>query len=372
MTVLLLEPFFGGSHKQWAQHWQKYSRHDIHLLTLAGRHWKWRMQGGAVALAKAWLDSDLYPDLLVATDMLDLPTFLGLTRQRSATCPTLLYFHENQITYPWSPTDHDVKLGRDNTYGYINYRSAIAADAIAFNSTYHRQSFFEALPGFLRQFPDHREQQQLEALTQKSSTLPLALDLRTMHDVASPPPTGAGIILWNHRWEYDKNPELFFSWCYRLQEEGIPFRLIVLGEAYERQPSVFAEAKVRLQNHLLHFGYAQSRADYVRWLQLADILPVTSVQDFFGGSVVEAMFTHCFPILPNRLAYPEHITVPWRKHCLYESNEQGFTMLRQALLNLDHTRQQAAQMPNLVAHYDWQLRRARYDEWLDNNHHHLA
>jgi len=372
MTVLLIEPFFGGSHKQWAQSWQKYSRHDIHLLTLPGRHWKWRMHGGAVALARAWLESDLHPDVVVATDMLDLATFLGLTRTRAVGCRILLYFHENQITYPWSPTDRDVDLRRDNTYGYINFSSALAADGIAFNSAYHHHSFLEALPGFLRQFPDHRESQQVDQLMHKARILPLALDLRAMDDVAAPPLATEGIILWNHRWEYDKNPELFFSWCYRLQDEGIPFRLVVLGEAYGKSPPAFGEARDRLREHILHFGYAESRADYVRWLRQADILPVTGIQDFFGGSVVEAMYANCFPILPNRLAYPEHLTVQWHKSCLYESVEEGFSMLRQALLELDKTRRRTSETSKLVAHYDWHLRRASYDEWIDNTLQHLA
>lgn len=330
------------------------------------------MHGGAVSLAHAWLQSDLRPDILVVTDMLDLATFLGLTRERSAHIPVLLYFHENQITYPWSPTDQDVTLRRDNTYGYINFSSAVAADALAFNSAYHRRSFLEALPAFLGQFPDHQERQQVELLAQKSITLPLALDLSEMDKVAPPPQPEVGTILWNHRWEYDKRPARFFSWCYRLQKEGVPFKLIVLGEAFGRQPPVFAEAKERLRGHILHFGYAASRADYVRWLRQADILPVTGIQDFFGGSVVEAMYAGCFPILPDRLAYPEHIPPDWQTECLYQTDEQGFQRLRNALLDLDHTRRQARHIPSLVAHYDWHLRRASYDEWIDNTSQHLA
>mgnify|MGYP000456988033 CR=1 FL=1 len=38
---------------------------------------------------------------------------------------------ENQITYPWSPQDEDVKYQRNNQYGFINYTSALAADQVA-------------------------------------------------------------------------------------------------------------------------------------------------------------------------------------------------------------------------------------------------
>jgi Domain of unknown function (DUF3524). len=41
------------------------------------------------------------PDAVLATDMLNLPTWLGLMRrQLPATTPVALYMHENQLTYP--------------------------------------------------------------------------------------------------------------------------------------------------------------------------------------------------------------------------------------------------------------------------------
>ncbi len=173
MTILLLEPFFSGSHKTWAEGLQKHSKHQVDLLSLPGRHWKWRMYGGAVSLSKLFLASDLQPDLILATDMLDLTTFLALTRKRTASTPTALYFHENQITYPWSPSDQDIQLGRNNQYGFINFTSALAADAVFFNSRYHQRSFLGALPDFLRQFPDHRELEAIEQIRKKSEVLSL-------------------------------------------------------------------------------------------------------------------------------------------------------------------------------------------------------
>ena len=113
MTILIIEPFFSGSHKSWAEGYQRYSENDVKLLTLKGRHWKWRMYGGAVSLARDFEKLNIRPDLILATDMLDLTTFLALTRQETAEIPTAVYFHENQITYPWSPNDEDVKLKRD-------------------------------------------------------------------------------------------------------------------------------------------------------------------------------------------------------------------------------------------------------------------
>lgn len=212
MKILLLEPFFTGSHQQWAEGLQQHSRHEVKVLSLKGRHWKWRMYGGAVALAGQFNQMNWQPDLILATDMLDLPTFVALTRPKSDGIPTAVYFHENQITYPWSPTDEDVPLGRNNQYGFINYTSALAADRVFFNSHFHKKSFLESLPKFLGQFPDNKGLENVELIAHKSEVLPLGMDLsrfdkfRNIRAEDTPP-----VLLWNHRWEYDKNPDLFLS-----------------------------------------------------------------------------------------------------------------------------------------------------------------
>ncbi|SVD66234.1 uncharacterized protein METZ01_LOCUS419088, partial [marine metagenome] len=72
MNIVLIEPYFTGSHRNWAVGLQKHSSHTIELLTLPGSFWKWRMHGGAVTLARMFMESELSPDLILATDMLDV------------------------------------------------------------------------------------------------------------------------------------------------------------------------------------------------------------------------------------------------------------------------------------------------------------
>ena len=98
MNILLVEPYYSGSHKSWAQGYQSFSNHDVQIISLPGQFWKWRMHGGAITLAKQFMDMDFSPDLILATDMLDLTTFLSLTKSRTAQVPNALYFHENQLS----------------------------------------------------------------------------------------------------------------------------------------------------------------------------------------------------------------------------------------------------------------------------------
>ena len=359
MKVALIEPFFIGSHALWSFGLQKFSRHHIEIFSLKGKYWKWRMHGGAVSLAQSFVNSDFLPDLILAGDMLDLTTFLALSRKKSQHIPCAIYFHENQITYPWSPTDPDIKLKRDNQYGFINYTSALAADACFFNSTFHKASFLQHLPTFLSQFPDYQGLDEIDGIRDKSVVLPLGLDLKELSIISHNNKPEVAVILWNHRWEYDKNPDTFFKVLFRLKEQAIPFQLIILGKSYARTPPVFEEAKSKLAKEIIHFGFTDNREDYAQFLHLADILPVTSWQDFFGGSIVEAIACNCYPILPNRLAYPEHIPPTFREEHLYHSEEELFQKLKAAVLNISLIR--SKNYTDFVADYDWRNLVAKYD-----------
>lgn len=290
--------------------------------------------------------------------MLDLSTFLALTRKETAGIPTALYFHENQITYPWSSTDEDVKLKRNNQYGFINFTSALAADRVFFNSIFHREEFLSELPRFLKQFPDYQELASVEKIAAKSDPLHLGMDLKRFLSFDKSERNGPPVIGWNHRWEYDKGPDEFFETLFQLDSEGVDFRLVVLGEAYQKSPYVFAKAKEKLADKILHYGYAKSFEEYAEWLWKIDLLPVTSRQDFFGGSVVEAMYCDCFPLLPKRLAYREHLPEHMYEAHFYENDLLG--KMRSLLANPAELRLFSDQQ--LVERYDWGQMIGKYDE----------
>ncbi len=375
MDILIIEPYFTGSHASWAEGYRGASRHNVEILALEGRSWKWRMHGGAVTLARRFMEEARSPDLILATDMLDLTTFLSLTRTRTAGIPTAVYFHENQFTYPWSPGDRDVLRGRDLHYGFINYTSALAAERVFFNSRYHMDSFFAALAGYLKGLPDHNELGTIEVIKKKSRVLYLGMDLKRLkaripltpaRGSAAPSPKGRGsipLILWNHRWEYDKNPGEFFEALYALQERSLDFEVAILGENFRRQPEEFEAARKRLGARVVHFGFVEDTASYASWLKRADILPVTSRHDFFGCSVIEALYMGCFPILPNRLAYPEHIPEDQHHLYLYDDFKGLVSRLVRAVSDIAPVR--ASNLSGLAARYGWDELAPVYDEEME-------
>lgn len=362
LHIALIEPFFSGSHRRWAEELQRHSSHQIELITLPGRSWKWRMHGAAVTLANELLSRETQYDLLLSTDMLDFAVFLSLVRSRYAQTPSVVYFHENQLCYPWSPRDADVKKKRDLHYAFINYTTALAADRVYYNSQYHRDAFVGALPDFLDRYPDHQNKQTIAAIDQKSLALPLGMDLKAF-DAFKPKETIAKevpLLLWNHRWEYDKNPKGFCQLLFALAERGIDFEVALLGDRFDEEPEYFAHARMKLGRRIISYGRAESFEDYAKWLWKTDILPVTSRQDFFGGSVVEAIYCGCHPVLPKRLAYPDHLDATAHKELYFENHKEAVERTS-VLIQSGHWKRPCS-LSTQMDRYDWSNCIEQYDD----------
>ena len=358
LQILLVEPYYTGSHKSWADSYKENSNHQITILSLKGQFWKWRMHGGAVTLAKEFNRSKLSPDLIVATDMLDLTTFLSLTRAKTSAIPTAIYFHENQLSYPWSPSDRDVKNSTQKHYGFINYTSALTSDHVIYNSNYHKSSFENELKALLKNYPDHNELDSINGIQAKGSVLNIGLDLKRFNahkNLNSGPP----LILWNHRWEYDKNPDAFFKSLFRLDRDGVDFQLAVLGESFNKAPAIFNKAEKKLKKKIVHFGYCESFDDYAKWLWKSDIIPVTNIQDFFGMSIMEAVYCDTYPLLPNRLTYPELLDDSFHNDHIYQNENDLFFKLEKILSNIDKVREM--EFNKIASVYDWSIMVKKYD-----------
>ncbi len=362
MRILWLDPFHSGSHAAVADGYIAHSRHDVALLALsAAGGWRWRMRGAAVTLARMLRERPQRFDLLVATDMLDLATFLGLTRDLLGDLPAVLYVHENQLTYPLPPG-----RARDMAFPWINYTSALAAHTVCFNSAFHRQAFLEALPGLLGRYYDHQELDLIDTIAAKARVLPPGIDLARLDVPASrraehqpdTPGSRPPLILWNSRWEYDKGPELFFAALRALEARGVDFRLAALGAHVDPNEPNFRAAREWLGPRALAWGYAPG-ASYRDWLWRSDVVVSCATQEFFGISVVEAMYCGCVPILPRRLSYPELLPAAEHAACLYDGHDDLVEKLHAAILGLPALRER--DFRGAAARYDWSVLAPEYD-----------
>lgn len=351
----------------------RHTRHTITPLTMAGRFWKWRMQGGAIELAVRavqLLDAGAAPDAILATDMLNLPTWLGLLRGKlPAHIPVALYMHENQLTYPWRPGE-----GRDLTYAMINWLSQLAADAVIFNSRYHHDAWCGELPNLLKHYPDYNHLRLVDAVRARSCVLPVGIEAHAIASAANQsrltpisqssnlPIPSPPLILWNQRWEHDKRPDRFFALLHRLRSADLHFRLAVAGENFRQMPAEFEAARIEFGDVIEHWGYIEAREEYLALLARADLVISTADHEFFGISVLEAIAAGAFPILPAQLSYPELIPPALHGCCLYKGEEDLTNKVQQYL------RSPTAAPPELQAsvqaRFDWRVVAAAYDDFL--------
>ncbi len=352
--IVFLEPYYGGSHRTFLDGLRKLP-HDFVLHTLPANRWKWRMRLAAPFFAgqvRRGLIDLTNATAIACSSFLDVAAFKGLLPLHHQHLPLHVYFHENQFAYPVQKEDP-----RDVHFALTNFTTALCADSLAFNSAYNLESFLNGCQQLLVNNDDMRLADYQAQIRAKSRVLPPGLDFTEIDQGATGRKSAqVPIIVWNHRWEHDKDPEFFFQTLFALKAEGVSFRLIVLGESFRQRPKIFAEAQQILADKILHFGYVSSRSEYLAWLARADLVVSTARHEFFGISVLEAVRAGCCPLLPRRLAYPEFFTDEF----LYDDHEFA-ARLR---FFLEHKRLPQQQAKDLTDPFSWQHLRKRYEEWL--------
>ena len=366
LKVLTLEPYLGGSHRSFLDGLRRHSRHEVTVIGLPARKWKWRMRHAAVEFARR-VERRPLPDVILTSEFLNVAEFVGLLPRPWQDVPRVVYFHENQLTYPVAD-----ERERDYHYAFTHLTSVLAADQAWFNSAFHRDEFFVALEALLRRMPDYRPLAQLRRARRKSSVMPLGCDLASLL-AQKGRREGPATILWAHRWEADKDPETFLRTAARLAEEAEQgrargdtsgdFRLVLMGEHLERARATYASLLARLEPFILHAGYLPTRAAYRRMLGRADVVVSTARHEFFGAGVVEAMAAGAWPVLPARLAYPEILPAALHERHLWRTEGQLASKLRWAIHHVDRIRE--APLRQTVARLDWSRVIARYDRGLE-------
>ena len=358
MHVLALEPFYGGSHRAFLDGLIARSRHRFTLLTHPACFWKWRMRGAAITLADEARRLPKPPDLIFASDMLALAEFKALS---GLAAPTLLYMHENQLSYPAAAPDP-----RDVHFGFTNLTSWLAADRVLWNSQYHLESCLAALPGFIAMMPDCRPRRIEDSIGEKSLVMPPGLDLAAIASHPVERDGGPPIIIWNHRWEFDKQPEVFFQAVDELDRAGVPFRLALLGENFRVQPQAFLDARERWGGRIVRFGYAEDREEYLDWLRRGTVSVSTATQENFGLAAVEAAYAGAYPLWPDRLSYPELLGPEAGRGHLYSEFGELVVKLKMRMTGPPYDRDAHERMRRALDRFDWSRRIGHYDDLIES------
>ena len=291
----------------------EHSSHNIDIVTMPGENWRWRMLGAALYIADNIPQLEKY-DGIIVTDLFNLADFKALVGSQCP--PVLAYFHENQMTYPQPPGDKGAFQ-----LGMINITTALVADMVVFNSKMHKDAFLNAVPEFLKRGCDCRPKGIADKIREKTEVLYPGITLPFDRDINAEKQTEPPLIVWNHRWGFDKNCEMFFSALEEIYDMGLDFNLALMGENFGKIPEAFNEAEKKFKGRILQFGYVHSRQEYEKWLKRGAIVISTAIQENFGIAVIEAILMGCVPLLPDRLSYPEILPEEFHEYFLYKNRQ---------------------------------------------------
>ncbi|MFH1216234.1 MAG: DUF3524 domain-containing protein [Pseudomonadota bacterium] len=351
MRILVLEPYYGGSHQSFLAGLAAHLPFVFDIRCLPARNWKWRMRFSAPYFAGI-LPKTREHDVVLCSTFVDVAVLRGLGPSWLHEAPILTYYHENQFVYPVQVDDK-----RDMHFAVTNMLTAAASNKTAFNSFYNMDTFMAGCEDICRKIPDMKIDI-TASIRAKAEVLYPPVDFRDLDDALSLPPLHGKVpvIVWNHRWEHDKNPELFFETLFCLQEQQVDFNVVLLGQSFEHQPEIFANAVAKLGNRILHVGFVQDKKEYCRWLANGDIVVSTARHEFYGIAVIEAVRAGCRPLLPDRLSYPELFP----KEFLYE--EKDFLYRLKEALHLERIGRSRGN--ELTGKYSWNQLSGRYKEWF--------
>ncbi|XP_019409445.1 PREDICTED: glycosyltransferase-like domain-containing protein 1 isoform X1 [Crocodylus porosus] len=148
MSILLIEAFYGGSHKQLVDLLQEEVEECV-LYTLPAKKWHWRARTAALYFMQN-VPANANYRILFASSVLNLTELIAL-RPDLGKLKKVLYFHENQLAYPVQKCQE-----RDFQYGYNQILSCLVADIVVFNSAFNMESFLTSIGKFMKLIPDHR------------------------------------------------------------------------------------------------------------------------------------------------------------------------------------------------------------------------
>ena len=355
MKYLFIETYCLGSHSLFVNGLSTHSSHDIDIVALPGENWRWRMLGSALYIAENIPPLEKY-DGIIVTDLFNLADFKALVGSQCP--PVLAYFHENQMTYPQPPGDKGAFQ-----LGIINITTALTADMVLFNSKMHRDAFLNAVPEFLKRGRDFRPEGVADKIREKAEVLYPGITLS--FDGVAEKQTDPPLIIWNHRWGYDKNGETFFSALDAVNDSGLDFRLAVMGENFGKIPEAFKEAEEKFKDKILQFGYVPQREAYEKWLKQGAVVISTSMQENFGISVIEAMIMGCVPLLPDRLSYPEILPEKYHEHFLYKNRHDLIEKLISIISDYKRYEKIRIRLSREMRSFLWENVIDRYDKVLD-------
>ncbi len=338
MKFILVEPYDGGSHHYFNGTLMAYLKESfagavVDLVSLPARHWRLRFLTAHLSLAQMCNELKGHDEksIIITNSLMDVSAFKSQLRGKLRDCKIVTYFHENQMSYPLNPQSPGAAFSRnyrDHFYPLVHLNQILASDVTVFNSVFCKSDTFSKVQSWLSSRQEKIEVGPLKKKEEDAYVIPITGF------------KGEGIrlefkerpkkIIWNHRWEFDKNPRDFFKVLRALFTKKSDLQAAIMGEARGQYDNVFDQFLKDFKDQVVAFGH-QKRDDYWQHLKEGRLLFVTSHHDFLGLSVLEAIHCGVVPLLPRRMVYPELIPDTLQHKLIYSDQESTDDLVKRSL-----------------------------------------
>ncbi|KAG8432292.1 hypothetical protein GDO86_016800 [Hymenochirus boettgeri] len=332
MTILLIEAFYGGSHKQLMDLIKEEVEGCV-LHCLPAKKWHWRARTAALYFMQAIPPNENYR-VLFTSSVLNLAE-LAVLRPDLGKLKKILYFHENQLIYPVQKSQE-----RDFQYGYNQILSCLVADTVVFNSAFNMESFLSSIKRFLKKIPDHRPKNLEELIRPKCRVLYFPITFPDIsrflpkHKLHSREVPVSKLVEGNHLSPSNKLENNFM-------EYNDPDYCQGSSNAEKTAVKPFKEPPVNpsLQGHVCEdTDHMILNPSNTLGTARDDKRPLHIV---WPHRWLEAVHCGCYPLCPKSLVYPEIFPAEY----LYSSPEQLSKKLQNFCLRPDLVRRHRFQQP---------------------------
>jgi hypothetical protein len=304
LDILALEPFYGGERRAMLDSVLQCSRHRWTLLKLPPRRIERRL-----AAAANWFAEQISRhwsgrlDVLFASEAINLPELYRLA-PRLTEYPSIVYFHDNQLSAPPSPRGGPVDV--------INVFTAAAASEVWFNSLSHLRRFLALATKLVERHPELSTRNPMPRIAANAQVMPPPMDMAVVARVKE-----------NHPDRPQRDPRAIFvetrsadiqllnDALSELELRGEQFRLVTVGPVDHLGP--------RWQRRTV-----KEDDEVGQILGMLECGLVASVKRAaaFDYLVTRAILAGCRPVLPDVGVYTELLPESLHAMCLYPLKDE--------------------------------------------------
>jgi len=140
------------------------------------------------------------------------------------------------------------------------------------------------------------------------------------------------IVLFSHRWDYEKRPNVFVDMMNQLYQKRQDFRVIITTSRKKfgsNQQWLIDKLKSAKFPYQVHAGITKEQ--YYQLVSEAKVFVSTTIEENFGYCLLESMTLGCTPVVPNKYSHPE--ILEFDKRFLYNNKKEAVKMIDSFLDN---------------------------------------